>query len=160
MSQSAEILKHQFSKSLGLPWEDILPASRLDEILEEESISYRSRVYSPIVTLWAMLYQALSADKSLRNTVQCITTWLTIAGVQPPSSDTGAYSKARSRLPESLLQRLIPETANRLAQSVPQEHLWCGRPVKVYDGTTLLMADSAANQEAYPSIPCQIPPLT
>ena len=47
MSQSAEILKHQFYKSLGLPWMDILPSSRLDEILEEEEISYRSRVYSP-----------------------------------------------------------------------------------------------------------------
>lgn len=97
MSQSAEILKHQFSKSLGLPWMDILPASRLNEILEEESITYRSRLYTPIVTLWAMLYQALSADKSLRNTVKCITPWLTASDIQPPSSDTGAYSKARGR---------------------------------------------------------------
>ncbi|NJL56753.1 IS4 family transposase [bacterium] len=150
MSESADILKHQFSKSLGIPWQDILPASRLAEILEEESICYRNRVYSPIVTLWAMLYQVLSADKSLRNTVKCMTTWLTAAGVAPPSSDTGAYSKARGRLPESLLQRLIPETANRLAQAVLPEHLWCGRRVKVYDGTTVLMADSAANQDAYP----------
>lgn len=150
MSKPAEILKHQFSKSLGLPWQDILPASRLEEILEEEAISYRNRVYSPIVTVWAMLYQVLSADKSLRNTVKCMTTWLTAAGVQPPSSETGAYSKARSRLPESLLQRLIPETAECLAQTVSPEHLWCKRPVKVYDGTTVLMADSAANQEAYP----------
>ncbi|PZD75079.1 hypothetical protein C1752_00206 [Acaryochloris thomasi RCC1774] len=150
MSESAAILKHQFSKSLGLPWADILPASRLDAILEEEAILSRSRVYPPVVTLWAMLYQALSADKSLRNTVKCITTWLTAAGSQPPSSDTGAYSKARGRLPESLLQRLIPETANRLAQAVSPEHLWCGRPVKVYDGTTVLMADSAANQQGYP----------
>ncbi len=150
MSQPAEILKHQFSKSLGLPWMDILPSSRLDEIFEEEAISYRSRVYPPIVTLWAMLYQALSADKSLSNTVKCITTWLTAAGVQPPSSDTGAYSKARGRLPESVLQRLIPETAHRLGQSVPQEHHWCERAVKVYDGTTVLMSDSSANQEEYP----------
>ena len=149
MSKSAEILKHQFSSSMGLPWMDILPASRLTEILEEEAVTYRSRVYSPIVTLWAMLYQALSADKSLRNTVQCITTWLTTAGVSPPSSDTGAYSKARGRLPESLLQRLIPETAQHLAQAVSPDHLWCGRPVKVYDGTTVLMADSAANQQEY-----------
>jgi len=150
MSQPAEILKHQFSKSLGLPWMDILPSSRLDEIFEEEVISYRSRVYPPIVTLWAMLYQALSADKSLSNTVKCITTWLTAAGVQPPSSDTGAYSKARGRLPESVLQRLIPETAHHLGQGVPQEHHWCERAVKVYDGTTVLMSDSAANQEEYP----------
>ncbi len=41
-SNPAEILKHQFSKSLGMPWSDILPPSRLAAILEEEAIAYRS----------------------------------------------------------------------------------------------------------------------
>jgi len=150
MSQISEILKQQFSRSIGLPWQDMLPASRLDELLAEEGISYRNRVYTPIVTLWAMVYQVLSADKSLRNTVKCITTWLTAADVEPPSSDTGAYSKARGRLPEELLQRLVPETAEALAQTVPESQYWCGRRVKVFDGTTLLMSDSEANQVAYP----------
>ena len=45
-----------------------MPESRLDELLEEEEISYRTRVYTPSVTLWAMLYQVLSPDKSLSNT--------------------------------------------------------------------------------------------
>lgn len=150
MSQSAEILKEQFFKSLGLPWQDILPESRLDQILEEEGIEYRRRVYTPVVTLWGMIYQVLSADKSLRHTVKGITTWLIAAGKAPPSSDTGAYSKARGRLSEGLLQRLVPETAEALAQQVPEAQTWCGRRVKVFDGTTLLMADSAANQAAYP----------
>lgn len=150
MSQAAEILKEQFFKSLGLPWEDILPESRLNQILEEEGIRYRSRLYTPVVTLWAMIHQVVSADKSLRNTVTCITTWLTAAGEAPPSSETGAYSKARGRLPEDLLQRLVPETAEALEQQVPEAQYWCGRPVKVFDGTTVLMADSAANQAAYP----------
>ena len=150
MSQSAEILKEQFFKSLGLPWQDILPASRLGQILVEEGIKYRSRVYTPVVTLWGMIYQVLSADKSLRHTVKGITTWLVAAGVAAPSSDTGAYSKARGRLSEGLLQRLVPETAEALAQQVPNAQTWCGRRVKVFDGTTLLMTDSAANQSAYP----------
>lgn len=68
MPKPAEILKQQFLKSLGLPWSDIVPESRLEELLEEEEISYRTRVYTPIVTLWAMLYQVLSPDKSLSNT--------------------------------------------------------------------------------------------
>ena len=150
MSQSAEILKEQFFKSLGLPWQDILPASRLNEILEEEGIEYRSRLYTPVVTLWAMIHQALSPDKSLRNTLKCMSTWLTAAGEVAPSADTGAYSKARGRLSEALLQRLVPETAEALEQSVPAAHHWCSRRVKVFDGTTVLMADSAANQAVYP----------
>jgi hypothetical protein len=78
MPKAAEILKRQFFRSMGLPWQDILPTARLDEIFTEEGISYRNRLYTPIVTLWAMLYQALCADKSLRNTVQGISTWLQI----------------------------------------------------------------------------------
>ena len=66
------------------------------------------------------------------------------------ASDTGAYSKARGRLSEELLQRLVPETAESLEQSVPEEQYWCGRCVKVFDGTTVLMTDSAANQAEYP----------
>lgn len=150
MSQTAEILKEQFSQSIGLPWRDILPDAKLNALLEEEGITYRSRVYTPIVTLWAMIHQVLSADKSLRNTVTCMTTWLTAADIEAPSSDTGAYSKARSRLPEVLLQRLVPETAASLAATVPDEHNWCSRRVKVFDGTTILMADSKANQADYP----------
>ena len=150
MPKSAKILKQQFFKSIGLPWQDILPEARLEELLAEEGIVYRNRFYTPIVTLWAMLYQALSADKSLRNTVKCMVTWVTAAGGDPPSSDTGAYSKARERLPESLLQRLVPETADQLEQTVPKAQYWCGRRVKVFDGTTVLMADSRANQLAYP----------
>ncbi|MEO1388433.1 MAG: IS4 family transposase [Cyanobacteria bacterium J06634_6] len=150
MSYPAEILKEQFFKSLGCPWQDILPASRLDAILEAENIRYRSRLYTPAVTLWAMIHQVLSADKSLRNTLKCMSTWLTAAGETAPSPDTGAYSKARGRLPEALLQRLVPETAAALEQSVPESHYWCGRRVKVFDGTTVLMADSVANQAAYP----------
>ena len=150
MSQSAEILKEQFFKSLGLPWQDILPKSRLEQLLEEEGIKYRSRVCTPVVTLWGMIYQVLSADKSLRHTVKGITTWLVAAGVAAPSSGTGAYSKARSRLSEGLLQRLVPETAEALEKRVTEAQTWCGHQVKVFDGTTLLMADSAANQAAYP----------
>ena len=150
MSQSAEILKEQFFKSLGLPWQDILPASRLNELLEEEGIEYRSRLYTPVVTLWAMIHQVLSPDKSLRNTLKCMSTWLRAAGEAAPSADTGGYSKARGRVPETLLQRLVPETAEALEQQIPKAHYWCGRRVKVFDGTTILMADSAANQAAYP----------
>lgn len=150
MSQAAEILKQQFSQSLGLPWQEILPDSKLEALLAEEAISYRSRVYTPIVTLWAMIHQVLSADKSLRNTVKSLTSWLVATDIEPPSSDTGAYSKARGRLPEHLLQRLVPESAAAIAATVPESHYWCGRPVKVYDGTTIVMADSAANQAAYP----------
>jgi hypothetical protein len=157
MPNRAKILKQQFQQSFGLPWQNILPESRLEEILREENITYRNTVYTPINTLWAMISQALDPDKSLSNAVKQMITWLSAVGADCPSSDTGAYTKARQRLPESLLQRLVPETADALEQQVRPEHQWCGRPVRVCDGTTVLMSDSAPNQAAYPQHGNQTP---
>ena len=88
-----------------------------------------------------MLDRPLDPDKSLSNAVKQMITWLSAAGTTCPSADTGAYSKARQRLPESLLQRLLPETAESLEEQVPSLQQWCGRRVRVCDGTTVLMSD-------------------
>ena len=150
MPNRAKILKQQFMQSLGLPWQTLLTQSRLEEILKEENVSYRNSVYTPIVTLWAMVSQVLNADKSLSNAVKGMICWLTAVGADCPSPDTGAYSKARQRLPERILQRLIPEAAESLEEQVPQRQQWCGRRVRVGDGTTVLMSDTAPNQAEYP----------
>ena len=67
-------------QSLGLPWQELLPQSRLDEILKEENVSYRNSVYTPIVTLWAMVAQVFDPDKSLSNAVKRLSAWLATAG--------------------------------------------------------------------------------
>lgn len=150
MPNRAEILKQQFLQSLGFPWQSILSESRLAEILAEENICDRNSVYTPVNTFWAMISQALDPDKSLSNAVKQMVTWLSAARTAGSSVDTGGYSKARQRLPEPLLQRLVPETAESLEEQVPSPQQWCGRRVRVCDGTTVLMSDSAANQAAYP----------
>jgi len=95
MPNRAAILKQQFMQSLGLPWQELLPEAGLEEILQEEAILYRNCVYTPIVTLWAMVSQVCDPDKSLSNAVKRIISWLAAAGSECPSNDTGAYSKAR-----------------------------------------------------------------
>jgi Transposase DDE domain len=150
MPNRGEILKQKFFQSYGLPWQHILPESRLEELLEAENITYRNCIYTPVVTFWAMISQVLSADKSLRTAVKQMNTWLRFSEVDPASSDTGAYSKARQRFPEGVLQQLIPDVAEELEDRVPAEHQWYGRRVRVCDGTTILMSDSAANQADYP----------
>jgi hypothetical protein len=157
MPNRAEILKQQLMQSLGLPWQELLPESKLEAILKEENVSYRNRVYTPIVTLWAMVSQVLDPDKSLSNAVKRLVSWLAAAGVECPSHDTGAYSKARQRLPEGVLQRLVPEVAESLEQQVPSTQQWCGRRVRVCDGTTVLMSDTVANQAEYPQHGNQTP---
>ena len=67
MLNSSDILKQQLFKSLGMPWQDLMPASFMERMIDEEGIRYRKRVYTPIVTLWGMLYQVLCVDGSLRD---------------------------------------------------------------------------------------------
>ena len=76
--------------------------------------------------------------------------WLAAAGEAIPSADTGAYSKARKRFPRSVLQLLLKRTAQALQTQVKPEQRWCGRRVKAYDGTTVTMSDTPANQKCYP----------
>ncbi len=47
----------------------------------------------------------------------------------------------------------------KLHETVPVEWTWCGRRVKVVDGTTVSMPDTAANQRAYPQSHSQKPGL-
>lgn len=150
MANRSDILKQHLFSSLGLPWQDTLSESRMEAILEEEGIGYRQRLYTPIVTVWGMIYQVLCPEGSLRETVKWLRKGVLVGGATPPSSDTGAYSKARTRLPERLLKRLLGDSAEQLEQAVSAEHQWCGRRVRVFDGSTILMSDSAANQAEYP----------
>lgn len=68
-----------------------------------------------------------------------------------PSLNTGGYAKARKRLPEAVMHSLFEKSGQALSQSdSASERHWLGRHVKVIDGSSVLMADTVANQKAYP----------
>jgi len=144
------ILKQKFTNSLGLPFQGLLPESSIREILQELKIKYRRRLFDPVVTLWAFLSQVLDSDKSCHNTVSRVIAWLALTDAELPSDDTSAYCQARQRLPEKLLQQLFGKVAQDLEKKISSENLWCGRHVKVIDGSTVSMPDTPENQKAYP----------
>ena len=150
MPNRAEILKQKFTQSLGLPFRELLPQSEIEQVLVEEGVHYRNCVYTPVVTLWAFLSQVLEPDKSMRKAVSHVIAWLSCADAKLPSSDTGAYSKARSRLPEQVLKRLFMKSASGIEAQVNESVLWCGRRVRAMDGTSVIMSDTAENQDVYP----------
>ena len=145
-----QILLDQFNSSLGLPFQKLLPASKIEETLFEEGIKYRNRLFSPMVTLWAFLSQVIDADKTCHNAVSRVIAWLAGKGEEVPSEAPSAYCQARQRLPESFLKKLFSQVALRLKKKVQKEQLWCGRYVKVFDGSTVSMPDTPENQKAYP----------
>ncbi len=51
-----EILKQKFRQSLGLPFQDILPESTIQQSIDELSIKYKRRLFDPFVTLWTFLF--------------------------------------------------------------------------------------------------------
>ncbi len=145
-----QILVDKYSSSMGLPFQKLLPESFLADALDEEKIKYRQRIFSPIVTIWAFLSQVLDTDKSCHNAVSRIISWLAGAGAEIPSEDNSAYCQARKRLPEKLIEKLFIEVGNKLESNTTPEQIWCGRHVKVLDGSTVSMPDTIDNQKAYP----------
>jgi hypothetical protein len=118
--------------------------------ISELKIKYKQRLFDPFVTLWAFLSQVIDTDKSCQNAVSKIIAHLAESEVEIPSTDTSAYCQARSRLPEKLLEKIFNSSAQNLEEKVTEEYLWCGRNVKVIDGSTVSMPDTIENQKEYP----------
>lgn len=70
MRHQVEILKQKLSVGIGSSFSDILSEADIQAAIAASGLKYRQRLFTPMVTLWAFLYQVLDADKSLRNTVK------------------------------------------------------------------------------------------
>jgi Transposase DDE domain len=149
-TRQIETLRTQFAQAEGLPFADLLTPERLEGALREEKAAWREAIWTPVLTLWAFLSQVSSPDGSCRMTVDRVLAWLVSRGEEPCTAKTDPYCKARQRLPESLLQRLVRETGQSLHALSPATWLWQNRRVKIVDGTTVSMPDTPANQAAYP----------
>jgi hypothetical protein len=135
-------------------------------LLSEESILeafgparwlWQGWVYTPAVTVWAFLAQCLSMDHSCRETVARLIAWRVAGGLHPCSADSGAYCTARNELSESACHQLVSQTGVDLEREAPSEWLWHKRHVRVIDGSTITMPDTAANQAEYPQLASQKP---
>lgn len=115
-----------------------------------------TKVFTPLVTLWAFLTQVAHPDRCCRAAVTRVAAWLVGCG-RPARATTGGYCKARARIPEGVPRRLTREVGRCLHRH--SDGLWRGRRVKVADGTTISMPDTAANQRAYPQPDAQKPGL-
>lgn len=137
----------------------LLPPEQVEQAIARQEVEYRERLYTPQVTLWTFLYQVLSPDPSCQAAVARLLAYLGATSATSASAATGAYCKARARLPEALCADLARDCGGRLQARFPTTHLLGGRPIKIADGTTLSMPDTPANQQAYPQQPAQKPGL-
>ena len=129
---------------------NLLTGPQLLDRVEAQLPAHRERKFPPTETLSMFLAQVLSSDGSCQQALDEHLVKRVIAGLERGSSDTGAYCRARARLPLSMVSNLAREVARLMAGEVPGWWLWRGRRVRLVDGTTVTLADTEANQTTYP----------
>jgi hypothetical protein len=143
--------RESLKSSEGLPFQQVLAGERILVALNCAGVSFRDRIYSPLVAIWAWLSQVVSRENaSCRDAVAHVIADRLARGEKPCSPDTSSYCAARGRLPEEVIVRLTRETGQELHRQALPEWLWKGRHVTLADGSTATMADTAENQAAYP----------
>ena len=135
-------------KDKRLPFGELLPTESISRHLTE--YKSRDRLFTPAMTIFAFLAQVMGEDQSCQQAVAQVIAHFAYCGRAMPSSNTAAYCKARTRLPEGSLSGLAKETAQGLEKTVKPAMLWRNRHIKLPDGTTVSMPDTVANQEAWP----------
>ena len=130
----------------------------LDEV-ESVLPPHRERLFPPTETLSMFLAQALNADRSCQKAVNDTAVHRAAGGLPACSTHTGAYCRARRRLPTPMVCTLARATGQRMSAQAPRSWHWRNRPVRLVDGTTVTLPDTRANQAAYPQSRNQKPGL-
>jgi len=159
LHEQIKFLRRQFLQDGGLPFTDVLSHASIAQALEANGVFWKDRIYTPLVTLWVFLGQALNADQSCSSAVTRFNAYRVSRRLKPCSSETSAYCQARKRLPERFFSDVARQTGRALDDESQVGWLWNNRRVYLYDGSTVTMPDTPANQTAYPQIPGQRPGL-
>ncbi len=140
-----------FGQALG----DQEVAAVVNELVE----THRERIYPPLDTLRLFVGQVLSSDRACQDVVGRRLSERIAQGQPASALNTGSYCDARQRLPIMLPKTLGAKLGERLELMTPSSWRWQGRPVKLFDGTTVSMPDTPSNQQAYPQSREQKPGL-
>jgi len=138
---------------------NLLTGPELFDQVESLLPPHRERRFPPTETLSMFLAQALSADRSCQKAVDEAAVKRLVAGLTPCSTHTGAYCRARKRLPGEMVHTLACHSGRWVAARAPESWRWRGRRVRLVDGTTVTMPDTPANQAVYPQPRSQRPGL-
>ena len=139
-----------FAHGSDLPLPDVLPdADVRDAFADVDFGSAADALWTPALTLWAFLGQVLGADKSCRQAVANVVLAFALT-IEPTDLDTAGYCRVRAKLPAPVIRRLCLRLGHNLEQHAPAAWLWHGRHVKMVDGSTSKLPDTAKNRAAFP----------
>lgn len=158
-TQQQRRIRSQVRNSDAYSFFNLLTGPALFDKVESVLPQHRERRFPPTETLSMFLAQALSADRSCQKAVDEAAVRRVAVGLGACSTHTGAYCRARARLPAEMVCTLARYTGQWITAHAPQPWRWRGRPVRLVDGTTVVMPDTPANQAQYPQSRSQKPGL-
>ena len=169
----------------GLPLSEILDCSIISEVFEEEKVHFGiadDDVYTPAITLWAMISQMLHSEaaRSCKAAAgRVVTLWAKIAN-RVVAQNAPNYCRAKAKIPVAALRTMTLRLSQQTeSQTIHFDDLGCvleadqaedrrsppviaairsqpivGRILNV-DGFTIDAPDTPENQETYPQNPAQ-----
>jgi hypothetical protein len=137
---------------------ELLPVQVIRDWMQEAGVRFYERLFTPAIVIWCLIYQRLSADHSLDTVVSHVSA----GGADPlderdrapvssriKSESTAAYSKARTRMPLAVVQRVASHLAQAGQQCLEDDGLWHGQRVALLDGTTVMLRPEGDIVEHY-----------
>jgi hypothetical protein len=155
--QHQDRVGRQIRQSGAVDFFNLLTGPELMEMTDSLLPEHRERLYPPTLALSMFMGQVLSEDGSCQKAVDSWAAQRAAEGLSVRSVNTGAYCKARQRLPLEMMSALARHTAKLLSERAQAGWRWHGRCVKLVDGTGILMPDTPANQACYPQPSSQAP---
>jgi Transposase DDE domain len=155
----ADTVRSQFAQQPGLPFLEVLSATEVETTCRAWNHKWRNRIYTPWITLAMFLSQILSSDQSCGDALERFQKYRKDCGLPPVADDTASYCEARQRLPEEVIWDLARRSGQSIHDKADAKWLFQGRPVKLLDGSTVVMPDTEANQAEYPQSRSQKPGL-
>jgi hypothetical protein len=178
---SFSIFRDSMMQDDSLPLSEVIGSDLFQEAFDRFEVDFApdpDAVYTPPLVLWALVSQAFfsGAQRSLAAAVTRVASWWAAQGRSVGDTNTGAYSRARMKIPAELIAWIVGTIAERAESSVDltepldseqAEQTHSPRAVAevrskplegrvlLVDGFTVDAADTDANQAEYPQNPSQ-----
>jgi putative transposase len=180
-ASSFSIFSDSMLQDESLLLSDCIQSQVFEKAFEKFGINFANddnAVYTPALVLWALVSQALfkGEQRSCESAVGRIAAWWASQGRVVEGTNSGAYCRARKKIPAELIAYLVRSIAQRAEQStdlskpleseqaeamLTPEAIAATRSkpiagrVLLVDGFTVDAADTLENQEEYPQNPSQ-----
>ena len=121
------------------------------------SKNHRNRFFSVHFLFWLFLFQVFNPHGSCRKVVLKAIAFFASRKQKSPSPNTASYCKARKKLSLNKISEIFYSFVRHSQEETEEVYSWCGRSVKVVDGTTCTLPDTRLNQKEYPQPGTQKP---